>query len=53
MFDTFNMGIGYGLVVPPTATAAIIRHFETHQIAAYPIGEVITGEGLVVGLPER
>ncbi|MEL6764439.1 MAG: phosphoribosylformylglycinamidine cyclo-ligase [Cyanobacteria bacterium J06607_6] len=53
MFETFNMGIGYALVVPPASEVAVIQHFEKEGIAAYKIGEVIAGDGLVVGLPER
>ena len=53
MFETFNMGIGYALVVPSAAVTPVMQHFEGQGIAAYKIGEVIAGDGLVVGLPER
>ncbi|MEL6248468.1 MAG: phosphoribosylformylglycinamidine cyclo-ligase [Cyanobacteria bacterium J06627_15] len=53
MFETFNMGIGYALVVPPAATSPILQHFETHSISAYKIGDVVEGTGMVLGLPER
>jgi phosphoribosylformylglycinamidine cyclo-ligase len=52
MFNTFNMGIGYVLVVPPDRQAETIQWFETQGIAAWAIGEVIAGTGAVVGLPE-
>lgn len=52
MFNTFNMGIGFVLIVPPDQTSQTISWFETQQIAAYPIGEVISGAGELVGLPQ-
>ncbi|MDA0867047.1 MAG: phosphoribosylformylglycinamidine cyclo-ligase [Cyanobacteria bacterium] len=51
MFDTFNMGVGFVVVVPPEAGDRAIAFFETQGLSAYPIGEVITGEGQVIGLP--
>jgi len=52
MFNTFNMGIGFVLLVPPAQAEPTIRWFESQDIAAYTIGEVITGSGSLVGLPE-
>ena len=51
MFETFNMGIGYVLVVPPAQSEATLAWFEARQIEAYRLGEVIEGTGYVVGLP--
>ncbi|MBD2183952.1 phosphoribosylformylglycinamidine cyclo-ligase [Planktothrix sp. FACHB-1355] len=51
MFDTFNMGIGYMLLVSPEQTKQTISWFESHNIAAYAIGEVIAGNGGAIGLP--
>ena len=51
MFDTFNMGIGFVVIVPDEAAAAAIAHFEAQGVAAYAIGRVIAGEGTLTGLP--
>lgn len=51
MFDTFNMGIGFMLLVPPDQVNQAISWFESHDMSAYAIGQVIAGEGGVVGLP--
>ncbi|MFB2917040.1 MULTISPECIES: phosphoribosylformylglycinamidine cyclo-ligase [Aerosakkonema] len=52
MFDTFNMGIGYMLLVSPEQAEQTISWFESHNIAAYAIGEVIAGDGGTIGLPQ-
>ncbi len=52
MFNTFNMGIGFVLIVPPNAAKQTIQWFQSQDIAVYVIGEVITGSGKVEGLPE-
>lgn len=52
MFNTFNMGIGFVVLVSPEQAEATISWFESHQIAAFAIGEVISGDGKLVGLPE-
>lgn len=52
MFNTFNMGIGYVLIVPPSSAVQTIQWFQSQGIDAYAIGEVITGSGKVEGLPE-
>jgi len=52
MFNTFNMGIGFVLIVPPASAQQTIQWFQSQDIAAYAIGEVITGSGKVEGLPE-
>ena len=52
MFNTFNMGIGFVVLVPPDQADATLRWFESQQIAAWAIGEVIPGDGTLVGLPE-
>jgi phosphoribosylformylglycinamidine cyclo-ligase len=50
MFETFNMGIGLVLLVPPDQAEQTIRWFETQDIAAYAIGEVIAGSGGLIAL---
>lgn len=52
MFNTFNMGVGFVVVVPPDRLNATISWFESQQIEAFPIGKVIDGDGKLVGLPE-
>lgn len=51
MFDTFNMGIGFMLVVAPEQTQATLNWFGEHQISAYEIGSVVSGDQSVLGLP--
>jgi phosphoribosylformylglycinamidine cyclo-ligase len=50
MFDTFNMGIGYVVIVPPDATGEAIDRFGAFDLDAFPLGEVIEGTGEVLGL---
>lgn len=52
MFNTFNMGIGYVVVVPANQAEKTIEWFEFQAISAYQIGEVIEGTGELVGIPE-
>ncbi len=50
MFNTFNMGIGFVVIVPPEQAALARQHFAAEGIAAYEIGEVVAGDGRVLGL---
>jgi phosphoribosylformylglycinamidine cyclo-ligase len=52
MYKTFNMGIGFVLLLPPESVESAIAHFQAHGLAAYAIGEVVAGDGAVLGLPE-
>ncbi|HEY9675433.1 MAG TPA: phosphoribosylformylglycinamidine cyclo-ligase [Waterburya sp.] len=52
MYNTFNMGIGFVILVPPDQTEQSLRWFKSQQMAAYRIGQVIEGPGEVVGLPQ-
>ncbi len=45
MFNTFNMGIGFVLIVPPTQAESTLEWFQAKNIASYQIGKVITGNG--------
>jgi len=45
MFETFNMGIGFVLLVPPHQAKETLRWFRSRHLAAYQIGEVIAGDG--------
>jgi phosphoribosylformylglycinamidine cyclo-ligase len=51
MFNTFNMGIGFVVIVAAAQAEQTINWFKSQEIAAYQIGEVIAGEGGVVGIP--
>ncbi|WP_404786223.1 phosphoribosylformylglycinamidine cyclo-ligase [Altericista sp. CCNU0014] len=51
MFDTFNMGIGFVVLVPASQAEQTIRWFESQEIQAYAIGQVIAGEQNLTGLP--
>lgn len=45
MFNTFNMGIGFVVLVPQEQAEQTIQWFEAQGIAAYTIGQVISGSG--------
>ena len=54
MFNTFNMGIGFVVIVPPVMVEQACSWFESQGIEANRIGEVIEGmsnPGEVVGIP--
>ncbi len=48
MLNTFNMGIGLVVIVPPEQVVSTIDWFKSKEIAAYQIGEVIEGDGSFV-----
>jgi phosphoribosylformylglycinamidine cyclo-ligase len=50
MFNTFNMGIGYVVIVPGGLEREAIDRFSSLGMDAYCIGEVIEGTGEVLGL---
>lgn len=50
MFDTFNMGVGFVVLVSPTQADLTLNWFKSQGIASYRIGEVIEGKGELVGL---
>lgn len=50
MFNTFNMGIGFVVMVPPEQADAACEQFASEGIGAYVIGEVVTGDGELLGL---
>ncbi len=52
MFNTFNMGIGFVVLVSADQVTETIHHFQSQNIPAYAIGQVISGQGELVGLPE-
>ncbi len=50
MWETFNMGIGYVVIVSSLESESTINMFNAAGINAYQIGEVIEGVGEIVGL---
>jgi phosphoribosylformylglycinamidine cyclo-ligase len=52
MFNTFNMGIGYVVIVPKVAVQETIEFFHSHQLGANEIGIVIEGDRSLIGIPK-
>ena len=50
MFDTFNMGVGFVVIVSPRDVEATLGSLNTQQQRAWVLGEVIDGEGDILGL---
>ena len=48
MWETFNMGIGFVVLVSPQQAEATLKWFQSQDISAYQIGEVVTGKGEVL-----
>ena len=48
MLETFNMGIGFVVIVPPEQAESTINWFQAQEIAAYSIGVVIEGDGSLI-----
>ena len=48
MFETFNMGIGFVVIVPPEDEELTIGYFNSHGIQASQVGEVIDGRGEII-----
>lgn len=51
MFNTFNMGIGFVLIVPASQATDTITWLMEQNIKAQVIGTVVAGQGEVIGLP--
>lgn len=51
MFNTFNMGVGFVVIVPPDQAEAACKQFTHEGIDAFVIGEVVAGEGKLLGVP--
>ena len=48
MLETFNMGVGFVVLVSPDQAETTIRYFQSQNLPAYAIGQVIEGNvGLV------
>ncbi|MGI0488083.1 phosphoribosylformylglycinamidine cyclo-ligase [Pantanalinema rosaneae CENA516] len=52
MFNTFNMGIGFVVLVPPEQVDTTLQWFQAQDLAAWAIAEVVPGNGELLGLPE-
>jgi phosphoribosylformylglycinamidine cyclo-ligase len=52
LYNTFNMGLGFALVVPPQESDRALVWLSEHQVEAYLVGEVTAGSGIVTGLPK-
>jgi len=48
MLETFNMGVGFVVLVPPDQADTTISYFQSQNIPAYAIGQVIEGNGTLV-----
>ncbi|MEL6814693.1 MAG: phosphoribosylformylglycinamidine cyclo-ligase [Cyanobacteria bacterium J06598_3] len=53
MYNTFNMGVGFVVIVPPDQAEAACTHFKNEGTGASVIGEVIAGKGELLGLPSK
>ncbi|HEY9734817.1 MAG TPA: phosphoribosylformylglycinamidine cyclo-ligase [Trichocoleus sp.] len=53
MFNTFNMGIGFAVIVPPEQAEQAASWFTQQDVAAYILGSVVPGEGELLGLPQN
>ncbi len=51
MLRTFNMGVGFVVLVPPNQQEQAIQWFHSQEIPAVAIGKVITGSGELMGIP--
>ncbi len=49
MFNTFNMGIGFVVLVDPEQEEFALNTFEAEGIEAFMIGKVVSGKGELVG----
>ena len=52
MFNTFNMGIGYVVIVPAHAVSDAIAFFKSQRIDADAIGKVVPGDRSLIGIPQ-
>jgi len=48
MFDTFNMGVGFVVIVPPATVDGTLAYFQTQGLAGWVMGEVTIGTGELV-----
>ena len=48
MFNTFNMGIGFVVIVPSAQVADHLSWFKSQKISAFQIGQVVEGDAQVL-----
>ncbi|WP_267384363.1 phosphoribosylformylglycinamidine cyclo-ligase [Cyanobacterium sp. uoEpiScrs1] len=48
LFETFNMGIGFVVIVPSQKAELTLSFFKNQKITAYQIGQVVKGIGEVI-----
>ena len=48
MIETFNMGIGYVVIVPPEQSDETLAWFQAQDLPAFAIGEVVPGQGELI-----
>jgi phosphoribosylformylglycinamidine cyclo-ligase len=51
MYHTFNMGIGYVVIVPGSEAASVLDWFKGQGVMGYSIGQVVAGNGELIGIP--
>jgi phosphoribosylformylglycinamidine cyclo-ligase len=51
MYHTFNMGIGFVVIVPAAEAQTAINWLQQQGTAAYQIGEIVAGNGELLGIP--
>jgi phosphoribosylformylglycinamidine cyclo-ligase len=47
MFNVFNMGVGYVLIVRPSFADSILKHLKRSGEDAFIMGEIVRGTGRV------
>lgn len=50
MFDTFNMGVGFVVIVSPEQVDRTLEILKTQNTQPFVLGEVVSGQGEVLGL---
>jgi phosphoribosylformylglycinamidine cyclo-ligase len=51
MYHTFNMGIGYVVIVPKSEAASALDWFKGQGVVGYSIGTIVAGNGELLGIP--
>lgn len=41
MFRTFNMGLGFLIVVPEAEASPVLRHLHRHRVPAFAVGQIV------------
>jgi phosphoribosylformylglycinamidine cyclo-ligase len=51
MYHTFNMGIGYVVIVPGSEALSVLDWFKGQGVMGYSIGQVVNGNRELLGIP--